>query len=199
MTRNKNAVLVLQNFLLQMGAKLPKFGTDGGYGSETIAAIDLLEVPEYVKIGLKEVGVQEIPGSRHNPRVLEYQSTTSGKYTDDETAWCGSFVSWVMKQAGIKHNIKIPERAKEWANFGYAVSEPSIGTIAVKSRVGGGHVCIVVGKRSDGKLYCLGGNQGNLVSIAIYDKSVFESFRDYQKSSELLVMNLSSQSNVSEA
>ena len=197
--RNKLTVKQLQNYLLQSGAKLPKFGADGDLGNETIEAISTLKAPEYVKIALKEVGIYEIPGKLHSARVLEYQSTTSGKYTDDETAWCGSFVSWVMKQAGIKHNIKIPERAKEWANFGYAVSEPSIGTIAVKSRVGGGHVCIVVGKRSDGKLYCLGGNQGNLVSIAIYDKSVFESFRDYQKSSELLVMNLSSQSNVSEA
>lgn len=199
MTRNSNAVKTLQNFLLQFGASLPMFGADGGYGQETISAINSLEVPEYVKIGLKEVGVQEISGSKHNPRILEYQSTTSGKYTDDETPWCGAFVSWVMKQAGIKHNIKVPERAKEWSNFGYSVSEPSVGTIAVKSRVGGGHVCIVVGKTSNGKLYCLGGNQGNLVSIATYDKSVFESFRDYQKSKELIVMNLSSQSNVSEA
>ena len=197
--RNKLTVKQLQNYLLQSGAKLPKFGADGDLGNETIEAINLLEVPEYVKIGLKEVGVSEIAGAKHNPRILEYQLTTSGKYTDDETPWCGAFVSWVMKQAGIKHNIKVPERAKEWSNFGYAVTEPSVGTIAVKSRVGGGHVCIVVGKTSNGKLYCLGGNQGNLVSIATYDKSVFESFRDYQKSSELIVINLSSQSNVSEA
>lgn len=199
MTRNSNAVKTLQNYLLQMGTELPKFGADGGYGQETLSAINSLDIPEYVKTGLKEVGVQEISGSKHNPRVLEYQATTSGKYTDDETPWCGAFISWVMKQSGIKHNIKIPERAKEWINFGYAVSEPSIGTVAVKSRVGGGHVCIVVGKTSDGKLYCLGGNQGNLVSIATYNENVFEHFRNIKDTRGLVTLDLQAKSNVSEA
>lgn len=196
--RNKNTVKQLQNYLLQMGAKLPKFGADGDLGSETISAIDSLNVPEYVKIALKEVGIYEIVGKLHSQRVLEYQATTSGKYTDDETPWCGAFISWVMLKAGIKHGIKIPERAKEWVNFGYAVIEPTIGSIAVKSRVGGGHVCIVVGKQKDGKLLCLGGNQNNEVNIAVYDKSVFESFRNIATTENLRVVSLDSQKSIRE-
>ena len=179
--RNKNTVKQLQNYILQSGAKLPKFGADGDLGSETKEAIEKLDIPKYVKIALNEVGVYEIVGKLHSARILEYQATTAGKYTEDETPWCGAFISWVMKQAGINHGLKVPERAKEWSNFGYAVNEPTLGSIAVKSRVGGGHVCIVVGKRKDGKLLCVGGNQNNEVNIAAYDKSVFESFRNYDK------------------
>ena len=197
--RDKNSVKTLQNYLLQMGAVLPKFGIDGDLGKETKEAIDSLAIPEYVKIALKEVGTEEIAGGVHNLRVLEYQATTSGKYTDDETPWCGAFISWVMKQAGIKHNIKIPERAKEWIKFGYEVEEPEIGSIAIKSRIGGGHVCIVLGQRKDGKLYCLGGNQNNQVNIAIYDKEVFEAFRNIEKGKELSTLDLETNKKVSEA
>jgi uncharacterized protein (TIGR02594 family) len=197
--RNKNTVKQLQNYLLQMGAKLPKFGADGDLGGETKAAIDSLEVPEYVKIALKEVGIYEIVGKLHSARVLEYQATTAGKYTDDETPWCGAFISWVMKQAGIAHGIKVPERAKEWINFGYAVNEPTVGSVAVKSRVGGGHVCIVVGQHPNGKLYCLGGNQNNEVNIALYDRNVFEAFRNIESTNKLCVVNLHANQKVSEA
>jgi len=197
--RNKNTVKQLQNYLLQMGAKLPKFGVDGDLGNETKEAIDSLAVPEYVKMVLKEIGIYEIVGKLHSQRVLEYQATTNGKYTDDETPWCGAFISWVMKQAGIAHGIKVPERAKEWINFGYAVNEPTIGSIAVKSRLGGGHVCIVVGKRKDGKLLCVGGNQNNEVNIAVYDKSVFESFRNIVSGENLRMIFLDSNKNTSES
>lgn len=179
--RNKLTVKQLQNYLLQSGAKLPKFGADGDLGSETKEAIDSLKAPDYVKIALKEVGIYEIVGKLHSARILEYHATTAGKYTEDEVSWCGSFISWVMKQAGINHGLKTPERAKDWSNFGYAVNEPTTGSIAIKSRVGGGHVCIVIGKQKDGKLLCVGGNQNNEVNIHAYDKSVFESFRNYDK------------------
>lgn len=197
--KNKSRIVELQNYLIQSGQELIKYGADGDFGQETKNAIDSLSVPDYVKIALKEVGVQEIVGKIHNPRVLEYQSTTSGKYTDDETPWCGAFVSWVMKQSGIKHSIKVPERAKEWINFGTNSKNPMLGSIAVKSRVGGGHVCIVVGKSINGKLLCVGGNQNNQVSISEYDESVFESFRNYGNLKDLLIVNINSSKSSSEA
>lgn len=179
---SKTAVTFLQNYLLSLGAKLPRFGADGGKGQETYAAIDSLnpnEFPEFVKIALREVGTREIQGSKHNPRVLEYQKETMGKYTDDETPWCGAFVSWVFRRANIDHGIAIPERAKEWAKFGTETKNPVIGTVAVKSRIGGGHVCIVVGKLPNGNLLCVGGNQSDEVNIASYNPSVFENFRNW--------------------
>lgn len=194
------SVKVLQGYLLSMGAKLPKYGADGGKGSETYEAIDSLSVPSYVKLALKEVGVKEITGSQHSPRVLEYQKETSGKHSDDETPWCGAFVSWVFRKSGIDHKIKIPERAKEWINFGIATDIPSIGTVAIKSRDGGGHVCIVVGKSSDGKLLCVGGNQNDEVNIARYSESVFSDFRNYGDTVVTLAsVNVNTSSDVKES
>lgn len=51
-------------------------------------------------------------------------------------------------------------------------------SLSLKNRKGGGHVCFVVGKSRGGKyLYCLGGNQGDAVSIGKYRKNVFTDFR----------------------
>lgn len=180
MQRDKNAVKNLQNYLIGLGCSLPKFGADGDMGNETLKAIDSLSFPSFVKTALTEVGVKEIVGSRHESRVLEYQTTTAGRYSDDETPWCGAFVSWVFTTAKIKHGLKTPERAKEWMNFGSPTNNPIVGSVAIKSRVGGGHVCIVVGKDLNGNLLCVGGNQNNMVSISAYKKDVFESFRNYE-------------------
>ena len=195
---NKEAVKTLQKVLLGLGQTLHKFGVDGDLGNETKTAIDNLNFPEYVKIALKEIGAKEIKGSVHNPRVVEYQKTTSGKYSDDETPWCGAFISWVMKTAGIQHNIKIPERAKEWKAFGVQTLNPVVGSIAIKDRVGGGHVCIVIGGSINGRLLCVGGNQNDEVNIAQYKRSDFTDFRILEsnlKSYETLAnidMNVSS-------
>jgi len=149
-------------------------------GDETLKAIDSLAFPSFVKSALKEVDVKEIVGSGQESRVLEYQATTAGKYSEDETPWCGAFVSWVFTTTKIRHGLKTPERAKDWINFGSPTSNPVVGSVAIKSRVGGGHVCIVVGKDLNGNLLCVGGNQNNMVSISTYKRDVFESFRNYE-------------------
>lgn len=190
MQRDKNAVKNLQNYLIGLGCSLPKFGADGDMGDETLKAIDSLNFPAFVKSALKEVGVKEIVGSSHESRVLEYQSTTAGKYSDDETPWCGAFVSWVFATAKIKHGLKTPERAKDWSNFGSPTNNPVVGSVAIKSRVGGGHVCIVVGKDLNGNLLCVGGNQNNMVSISAYKKDVFESFRNYESMNVVALTSL---------
>lgn len=202
-SNNKVAVKVLQNFLINNGQKLPKFGADGYMGNETFNAIDALKFPKYVKIALKEIGVKEIMGFVHNSRVLEYQATTAGKYSDDETPWCGSFISWVMKEAKISHNIIYTERAKEWIKFGKAIDKPVPGAIAIKDRVGGGHVCIVIGKSDDGYLLCVGGNQNDEVNISKYKENVFTNFRvpnNYEGiKEELLATKVEANNNVKES
>lgn len=165
----------LQSLVLQLGGLLPKFGVDGDLGIETKNAIDSLDIPEWIKTAMKEVGVHEIKGSKHNPRVVEYHSVTGG-YSNDEVPWCGSFIAWCLKQNDLPI-VKVGERAKSWSNYGVVIKEPVIGAIAVKSRKGGGHVCFVVGQDSKGYLYCLGGNQNDEVNIAKYKKEVFEDFR----------------------
>ena len=180
--RHQKPVKRLQEFLLSAGQKLPKYGADGEFGAETTLAIDLLDVPNYVKKALKEVGIYEIHGGKHHPRVLEYHRSSAGKYSNDEVPWCGSFVNWVLRKSGYE-TIGVPERAKAWLDFGLPIDEPVMGAIAVKSRKGGGHVAIVVGESPDGKLWCVGGNQNDEVNLSLYSREVFEGFRvpgDYE-------------------
>ena len=167
------AVQHMQIILNRNGAKLE---TDGILGNNTRKAIDALNVPIWVKNALKEVGVKEIIGGKHNPRVLEYHATTSGKYKDDETAWCGSANNFIILESGFGATVPLPERAKSWQEFGQGIKEPVVGAIAIKSRKGGGHVGIVLAV--EGKyLYLLGGNQGNEYNIRKYLISDFDSFR----------------------
>ncbi len=166
------AVKDLQDMLNNNGANL---AVDGDLGPKTKAAIDALNVPIWLKVALKEVGVHEIRGGKHSTRVLEYHSTT-GKYSNDEVPWCGSFVNWVLLQAGFSKTVAYAERAKSWAEFGKEVDSPLIGAIAVKSRKGGGHVGFVVAVDGN-SLYLLGGNQSDEVNIRRYRVQDFMTFR----------------------
>jgi uncharacterized protein (TIGR02594 family) len=151
------------------------------------------DLPKRLRIAIKEIGVKEIHGPTHNPRVLEYMHATKwGTWVrDDETPWCAGFVGWVMVQAGYKDQI--PDYslgAKSWLNFGKSAHRPVLGAIAVKSRRGGGHVGFVVGATPDGEyLYILGGNQSDAVCVKKYPASVWIDYRipaDYHPSAPKL-------------
>lgn len=166
------AVKTLQTLIIQSGHKIDD---DGIMGKNTRGAIEQLCMPNWVKTALKEVGTKEIHGKQHSERVLYYHSFT-GKYSTDEVAWCGSFVAMVMQVNGYEIP-KYAERAKSWLHFGKTSIVPIQGSIAIKSRTGGGHVCIVVGKDKNGNLYCVGGNQNDEVNIRLYKKDDFIDFR----------------------
>jgi len=192
----KEGIKIVQRAINSLGENLT---VDGWFGDKSIKALNRVDSvkmngsllhelstlsetkdPHYITIARNELGVKEIVGKRkHNDRVLQYHATSMLKYKNDEVAWCGSFVNWVMKEAGYKKTVRIPERAKEWKKFGKKVNEPTLGSIAVKPRKRGGHhVTFVIGKSKNGKdLFCLGGNQGNAVTIKKYKKSVFTDFR----------------------
>jgi uncharacterized protein (TIGR02594 family) len=124
--------------------------------------------PRWITIAEGEVGTSEIVGSQHNPRVVEYHSTTGG-WGNDEVAWCSSFVNWVMKKAG--HKPTGSAQAISWSRWGKKLDRPAYGAIAVFSYGGGkGHVGFIVGKKGD-KLLILGGNQSNTVKVSSFGKS----------------------------
>lgn len=167
------AVRVLQQMICDNGDLI---SVDGQIGPQTNGAIDKLNVPEYLKLAMKEIGTKEVPGSGDNPRVLEYHAV-SGGYSEDAVPWCGSFVNWVMKMDG-HGTVQIPARAKSWLEFGMTVGEPIVGCVAVKSRSGGGHVGFVVTvDKYKNELYLLGGNQNDEVNIKKYKISTFMDFR----------------------
>jgi len=139
-------------------------------------ALQIEKTPPWVATAKKEIGTAEVVGAKANPRILEYFKSSKFWGEDDSggaNAWCGSFTAWVMEQ----HNYTPPKaayRAKSWINFGTKIKEPIIGAIGIKSRTGGGHVAIILGKSKDGKqYYMLGGNQGDKVCVKTYSKTVW--------------------------
>lgn len=149
-------------------AETPKTEPNAGGGGS-------LEKPNWVAIAEKEIGVAEKVGSQHHPRIIEYHATTGG-FKDDETPWCSSFVNWVMKQAGKSPTGSA--MALSWAKWGQETqgNKPAYGSVCVKTRKGGGHVGIVVGKKGS-KILVLGGNQGDKCCVVAYNPTDFFTYR----------------------
>lgn len=123
--------------------------------------------PPWLRIAYKELGVKEIPGNKHNPRILEYfQGIGTYWFKTDETPWCAAFVGWCLEQCDVQSSRKAT--AASYDHFGTSVSgEPQPGDICVFNRSGGtGHVGFFV-RRDDAGRYCiLGGNQSDQVKLS---------------------------------
>lgn len=132
-------------------------------------------VAPWMPTAQEEIGQQEIKGSKHNSRIIEYHATT-GEFKDDETAWCSSFVNWVMEEAGYEGTGSA--RALSWKDWGSEVEDPVYGAIAVIDWGGGkGHVGFVTGVDGDEVIVMLGGNQSDQVKESRFKKSVIVSYR----------------------
>jgi uncharacterized protein (TIGR02594 family) len=109
---------------------------------------------------MRELGQSEIYGKVHNPRIVWYHSFTSGKFMDDETPWCASFVSAALECTG--HKSLRNAWARSYINFGKP-GDGSVGDIVVFPR----HVGFVAKKYFKGDQYIsvLGGNQADSVTI----------------------------------
>lgn len=119
---------------------------------------------------LKDLGLAEVPGPKSNPRI-EFAIKTSADWLDDDdsvTAWCGCIRGlWGLETGtGV---IPAHFRAKNWLDWGKVVlvANAQKGDTVVFSRPGGFHVALF-SKLDGGKVYVLGGNQSNKVSIAPY-------------------------------
>ncbi len=123
-------------------------------------------------IAFAELGIKEIKGNKHNERILEYaEEAGMGWVNDDETPWCSIFVNWVCKKAGLPLSNKA--NARSWVHVGETTTSPFPGDVVVFWRGSvtswEGHVGFFLGFSDDlSKVFCLGGNQGNSVSIEAY-------------------------------
>ena len=127
----------------------------------------------------KHIGLKEVSGKAHNPTILSWLKSLGAWWSEDETAWCGTFIAHCLKVAGVKYP-KHWYRALDYVNYGSKLTKPAYGCVAIKTRQGGGHVCFVVGRdEKTRKLVCIGGNQSNMVCYALYAESDFQDFRWY--------------------
>lgn len=133
-----------------------------------------ITAPQILVQALKLVGTKEIVGVKHSATIMGWAKELGIEkiYTNDEIAWCGLFVAYVCKKAGLE----LPFSAKDslwalnWNKFGTAQKTAMLGDILTFKRNGGGHVGIYVGE--DKVCYhVLGGNQSNMVCITRIEKS----------------------------
>ncbi|UGU16055.1 TIGR02594 family protein [Sinomicrobium kalidii] len=134
-----------------------------------------------LQIATNEIGVKEVSGSDANPQILKYAREAGfPNYTSDETAWCSLFVNWVAFKAGLEKSNSLS--ARSWLNAGFPVNNPEPGDVVVFWRESRnswkGHVGIFLGFSSNGsRIYCLGGNQGNQVSVTAKTSDKLLGFR----------------------
>lgn len=121
--------------------------------------------PRILVQAVKLIGVKEFVGKTHNPIILNWakELKLSTVYTNDEIPWCGLFIAYCAKVAGVQV-VERPLWALNWNRYGTQVSDPMLGDILTFKRDGGGHVGIYVGEDNT-HYHVLGGNQNNSVSI----------------------------------
>ncbi|TRZ42412.1 TIGR02594 family protein [Robertkochia solimangrovi] len=136
---------------------------------------------ELIKIASSQIGVKEIAGSGSNPDILKYAEDCGFKhYTSDTIAWCSLFANWVAFKSGFERSGDL--LARSWLNVGSQIESPEPGDIVVFWRKSleskFGHVGFFTGFSRDlSRIYCLGGNQGDQVSITARPANTLLGFR----------------------
>lgn len=147
-----------------------------------------------LKIAVNELGEKEISGANDNPNIINYAKESGFDWVnDDETPWCSIFVNWCAKKANLRGSNKA--NARSWLKVGTKVDQsPEPGDIVIFWRGSPdswkGHVGFFFGFSKDQKrVYTLGGNQGNQVSISAYPVDTVLGFRRLSASSITFVPN----------
>lgn len=123
------------------------------------------KAPRVIAEAIKLIGIKEVPGQGDNIEILKWAESLGLEkvYRKDDIPWCGLFVAYVCKVAGIE-GVKDPLWARNWSNFGTKQTVAMLGDVLVFVRDKGGHVGFYVGEDST-SYHVLGGNQSDMVCI----------------------------------
>lgn len=117
------------------------------------------------------LGVKEISGDKHEPKILAMWKDSHLPYMTDEEPWCAAYVGACLERSYVNSTRRANARSyQRWGNDVKAngVAEIPLGAIVVFDRPPNewqGHVGFAVGRTEDGDILTLGGNQRNSVSI----------------------------------
>ena len=138
----------------------------------------------WVDVARADLGVKEIPGREHNPKVLSYFAEVGHpEITDDETAWCAAALGAWLRRAGYP----IPPKkdilgARCFESYGKKLTAFKPGCICVfyrtklREKDWRRHVGIGL-KETKTHIEVLGGNQSNAVSIQKFPKKNLTAMR----------------------
>jgi uncharacterized protein (TIGR02594 family) len=122
------------------------------------------------------LGLYEAPGEADNPNIINMAKACGGKiaatYKHDSTAWCALTTNYCLHTAGLRGDDSL--WALDFRKYGVKLPGPAVGAIATKTRDGGGHVFLVVGRTAAGRIVGRGGNQADMVCDETYDPAVLQ-------------------------
>ena len=134
---------------------------------------------------LSHYGLKEVSGSEHNPEIVAMFAEIGFDYIkDDETAWCSAALNYFCKRLGYERSGALD--ARSWLKMSVKVLKPSLGDIVVLWRESPeswkGHVGLYISEDKDrGRIYILGGNQSNMISISGYPREQLLGYRQVKK------------------
>lgn len=134
---------------------------------------------------LKYYGLKEYFGKEHNPAIVKmFHDLGYNWINDDETAWCSAALNYFCFKLGLKRSGKLD--ARSWLKLPTINREPEIGDIVVlwRNNPNGweGHVGLYISEdKATKRIYILGGNQDNMISIKPYHKSRVLGYRKTEK------------------
>lgn len=137
------------------------------------------DAPSWLARALREIGVREVWGAAHNPRVLQYHQATRLKAVTDETAWCAAFVCWCLEQEGITSTRSAA--AASYITYGKACALAP-GAVVVFGKhdpdaAGTGHVGFVTRILDVDHIEVVSGNCGNMVKLKAYSRDAIVAVR----------------------
>jgi len=132
-----------------------------------------MNYPKWYEIAQEYLGEKEISGKINNPKIEGFFKRVVKKIFPDETPWCAAFVGSCLIESGLNSSNAL--NARSYLKYGVSVkNSPQIGDIVIFWRGNPsswqGHVAFYAGE-TDTMIKCLGGNQGNCVSLAYYPKA----------------------------
>jgi uncharacterized protein (TIGR02594 family) len=136
-------------------------------------------------VAMRLRGIEEREGAKHHP-FIQWALSLCGWDLDtpDEVPWCSAFVNAIAFL--LDRPMSKSAAARSWLNRGQAIAladaEPGDDIVILKRGRGPqpgpevtsgapGHVGFFAGAAPDGKVLVLGGNQGDSVSIAAFDRA----------------------------
>ena len=133
---------------------------------------------------LSHYGLSEIAGPSSNPEILEFFKDLGYDWVTDDstTSWCSAMLSYYAKKCGYQYHVGLDARG--WLDMPVKVLKPSIGDIVVLWRGSPsdwrGHVGLFI-NWDDTKIWILGGNQSNTISITPYARERLLGFRQLKR------------------
>lgn len=134
--------------------------------------------PTWMAAAWAELGQKEVPGSRHNARITAFiREVGHASVARDETPWCAAFVGACLERSGLSSTRSL--LARSYLTWGEEAEGDELGCVAVLARGSDptkGHVGFLVGATRD-RIWLLGGNQSNSVSVESFARARLLSLR----------------------